>query len=128
MAKYKIIYTYDNEAESVEDIDEAEAERIRANGFGHYYWNDINAAVWSWDFMSEEELQDIASGEVGNCLQTIDPASRSKNCKNDCRRKTKRNRKRQRLPHISCYRSWILRDRHSDSCRQKTVWRNRLVD
>lgn len=72
MAKYKIIYAYESEVESVDDIDETEAEKIRANGFGHYYWNDINAAVWSWDFMSEEDLQEIASGEVGNCLQTID--------------------------------------------------------
>lgn len=72
MAKYKIIYTYDNEVESADDIDEAEAEKIRANGFGHYYWNDHNAAVWGWDFMSEEDLQEIVSGEVGNCLQTID--------------------------------------------------------
>lgn len=79
MAKYKIIYTYDNEVESVDDIDEAEVEKIRANGFGHYYWRDYNVAAWSWDFMGEEDLQEIVSGEVGNCLQTIDIADESGN-------------------------------------------------
>lgn len=73
MENYKVVYTYNNEAEQTVDVSAEEAENIRKNGFGENWWSYSHIMMFEFSLLSEEELSEVASGnaEISNCVENL---------------------------------------------------------